>query len=432
MAVALNCTQCSAPLRVDDADVRANMTTCQFCGTLLHLTEKGSEEYQDELVKRQPPEGVVLKRGEEGEFQVATKLSGFGENTQIRSSVGPKAFIGVLIVMAIVGIATFYFARNTEAPFVFALFAVIGTFAIGMFATTTDKPALTLKDGALKSQVAMNWDHKETQVTDIKQLYTASKNFGDKGSIHDLYALLDNGKRVRLYGSFNNAEVALYIEEILEVELGLFNLPVFGDAPADEHAENMPQAAIEIELDPCANCGADLNPSNDDHRRGFTTCKFCSTVTLMYAPGAEKPLLGLLEPDDPKLQFSIVDEAHSLKITDKQKRLLLTIESGKAVDVAEDAQFFMKRVTEDVKRELGFGDFINAARNLEERMAYSGNIGTEGSEEDKAAALMGWVLGNTYFDIIAKSGDDESTVIDGIRDPREAALLLTTIQKHVG
>lgn len=433
MAVALNCTNCSAALRVDDADVRAQHTTCQFCGTLLHLTDKGTEEYKEELVKRQPPEGVTVIHAD-GALSVAAKLSMMGsDNTQVRSSVKPRTFYIILGISLVIGAIVFYLVRNIEGAIVMAFFATLAALIAQLMLFTKSNPALILKDGIVKTEVSMNASHIETAVHDIQQLYIATKKFGNYGSTHDLYALLNDGKRIRLYGSFDNPEIALYIEEIMEIEMGLFNLPVFGDAPAIEQAEAIPKATASSALDPCANCSAELNVSDDDRRRGFTTCQYCSTVTLLYAPNSEKPMLGLPDTNDPKLQFSIEDEAGNLTIRNNAKNVIFKIENGAPVDVADSAKFFMKQVENKKVENAGLMDFVSAALNMEQRMAYSEDIdiNMEGSDEEKKQALMGWFLGKSHFDIIAKTDVGESPIIANIHDPREAALLLMTIQKHL-
>lgn len=434
MAVALNCTNCSAPLRVDNADVRAQKTTCQFCGTLLHITDKGSEEYQGDLIKRDPPEGVTVKR-EGGALSVMTKLTSINsENTQIRSSMKPRTFYIVLGISLSIGAVVFYVARHTDGAFVMALVATLAALVAQMMLFTKSNPALILKDGILKTEVSRNQHHLETAVRDIKQLYIATKKFGNLGHTHDLYALLNDGKRIWLYGSFSNPDIALYIEELMEIEMGMFNLPVFGDAPADQHAESIPQAKIITTLDPCANCGADLNPADDDHKRGFTTCNYCNTVTLMYAPGAEKPLLGLPDVDDPNLQYIIKQDGENLTIHDKNNKVILQIKNGSPVNILNGAKFFIKQVSNDEKvQNAGFMDIVNAARNMEQRMAYSENIDIDlhGSDEEKKRAFWGWFLGNNHFHIVAKTDAGESPVIEGIKNPGEAALLLMTIQQHL-
>lgn len=423
MPVALNCTQCGAALQVSDADVRVGVTTCNFCGTLLHLTEKGTAEYQDELRQRQPPQGVTIKRGEAGEFTIAAKITGGGEDTEVRS-VGKTAFIIILIVTLAVGIGVFIFAQDTDSPLGWALGAAFVTFFAGLFVGSNGKPSVIIKDGIVTTELPMNWDHKETPLSDIKQLYTTTKQLGQLMTLHDIYALRNDGKRFRLYGSFAESDVALYIEEMLEIEMGIFNLPVFGETI------DMPQSTSGViieSLDPCANCGAELNLTSEAQRRGFITCQFCSTVTLLYAPDSEKPLLGLPDPNTSDMQFTVLEDGGVVTMQNARGDVLLTVQNGKVNGFADDTQFFMKQVTGEI-RDVSIGGVLNSLRNLEERMAYSEKIEVGDHEDDQIRAMSGWLLGSHHFDIVAKTADTEQVIIAEIKDPREAALLLTHLK----
>ncbi|GEM_PF-4210580 len=425
MTMTLNCTQCGAPLQPTDAQIRSNIMTCNFCGTVLHLVEDGLEKYQNDLVQRKPPADVTVKRYKDGGISIKAKLTEMGNDTQNRGQVSRSALYIILGATGLAGIVTLVFTGD----FGLAIIAVFSAFIAGLFLATSGKPAIIIRQGVLETQAATNWNHRFTPIEKIRQLYISTQSFGDFGTTHYIYALLDNGNRIRVYGGFDDPEVAFYVEELLEVEMGLFNLPVFGDAPITATQDN--NVALEADIvipENCANCGAPLGVTAQQQQRGFITCNFCSTITLLYAKDADKPLLGLLSIDDPNLQFSITETDTSLTITDAKQEL--NIANGQLMGVSGNPEFFIKQVKQ-TGTEFELGEMFDRLKNIEQRMAYSDQVDFSGNDSEKKQQVMDWLFGDTEFQIVAKSNESESVILDGINDPREATMILMMIQQQI-
>ena len=81
------------------------------------------------------------------------------------------------------------------------------------------------------------------------------------------------------------------VEELLEIEIGIFDLPVYGDTKIkiDEVTAFQGQSDEKIT---CYSCASPLNLTSPVRKKGYISCRYCQTTTLLYAKNSDKLLLG--------------------------------------------------------------------------------------------------------------------------------------------
>lgn len=418
MTMTVTCTNCSAAVTVDAAVLRGHATICDYCGTLLHVTEQGmrESEYVAQFQQRQPPEGVIVQRGG-GMLSVEAPVSA-GKNSY---SFG---FIPLPRLIAI-GVAAFFLNCMFFFILPFVPCGVIFVVALGgLYLLLARKPRVYIQNEVLHAEITPGWIVRKIPVDEVQQLYIATNKMLDWTYRH-LYALHRDGQRTYLYGPLVSDEVAFFMEELLEIEMGLFNLPVVGESSAD--LESVSGAPSALKTHTCANCAGDLEETAAARRQGFITCRFCSTVTLLYPPNSRKPLLGLPDPASENLQFRIQRKGDNWRVLDNRGTARITVRAGLVEGVEAGSQFFLK---EHLKTELTPENVFLPTQfmKLAERMAYSSEGLVEGDSQEEQ--IRNWFLANRSFALVAKAPDGrERTLLDGIRAPGEAALLYLMLNR---
>ena len=155
-------------------------------------------------------------------------------------------------------------------------------------------PPLELRDKTLFPKA---YGAKPVAVDAVRQIYSTvtrvvtrnSKEYFDQ---YMVFALTNAGERVFLVGPLDSAESALYIEEQIEAELEIFELPVYGNAELPKREDGpLPVSPREAPIGRavCESCGAEMSVMPAEQKRGFSICRHCGGLRLLYEPGSEKP-----------------------------------------------------------------------------------------------------------------------------------------------
>jgi hypothetical protein len=291
MALRLKCTICGANIIADDLAIRHELVTCSHCSTVLRITQKGMKEYEASILAREEPSGIRVKRGGPGRLSItAPRTQGAAAVINYRElKKGTKIGVAVAVGIGLASGVISLLLTNIDLPNPISLFfclvipaVIISIFAVGMIHKSL--PPLRLEGDLIHPSVLGTG---QVATKNIQQIYTAVTNVltgsGDKSVVSCMvYALTQDGDRFPLIGPLDSQEAALYIEEILEVEIGIFNLPVYGDADLPgqeghmlpESPEVMPIKGLQ-----CQSCAAELNETPEARRRGFLVCDYCEVVT---------------------------------------------------------------------------------------------------------------------------------------------------------
>ena len=459
MALKLDCTMCAASLVADDLAIRRGMATCQYCGTLLRITPKGTEAYQDEIEQRPLPPGFTVTHTPPDLVSITVPRSKSAGIVINKPEITKGLKIGIGITVAVSGFILLFgiflalifspefglgFIPISCTTFFLLIIPAVLVSILVVSAMQKTLPTLTIQGNIIHPAVMGS---AKLQKKEIKQIYAAvtQLNTGQGQSLTTtmVYALTENGKRVPLLGPVGEAETGLQLEELIEVELGIFNLPVYGDADLprqtdvaqlDSPSVPQPMAALV-----CDYCGAGLQETPEARKRGFLVCEHCTGLTLLYEPGGERPVLGLPEENLPAGQYRVEHNEKRLAIFSAgssganaivtvDEAQLHTARLGGAVQtlaLADIAKFQVREITEEP---TGGSDIANAVNvfkflgTLKESMAYSGEV-------DPQKMLLN-TFGISKYQLIARMKDGRDYwLIKTIDDPREALFLAKTLEK---
>ena len=453
MAMKLDCTMCAASLVADDLAIRRGMATCQYCGTLLRITPKGTETYQDEIEQRPLPPGFTVTHTPPDLVSITVPRSKSAGIVINKPEVIKGLKIGVGIAVAVSGLILLFgiFLALLFSPefgvsmipfscttfFLLIIPAVLVSILI-VSAMQKTLPTLTIQGDTIHPAVMGN---PKLQKKEVKQIYAAVTrvNTGQENPLVTtmVYALTENGKRVALLGPVGEAETGLQLEELIEVELGIFNLPVYGDADLPKQTDTAqlesPSVPQPMEVLVCDYCAADLQETPEARKRGFLVCAHCTGLTLLYEPGGDRPVLGLPKEDLPAGQYRVDPNDEGLVIFSRGSsaaNAIVTVDGaqlhtarlGGAVQtlaLADIAKFQVREITEESASGSDLGNAINVVKffgNLKESMAYSGEV-------DPQKMLLN-SLGMSTYQLIARMEDGRDYwLIKTIDDPREALYL---------
>lgn len=461
MALKLDCTMCAASLVADDLAIRQGMVTCQYCSTLLRITPKGTEVYQAEIGQRPLPPGFTVIHTPPDLVSITVPRSKSAGIVINKPEVVKGLKIGIGITVAVSGLILLFgiFLAILFSPefglgllpfacttFFFLIIPAVLVSILVVSAMQKTLPTFSIQGDTIHPAVMGS---PKLQKKEIKQIYAAvtELNAGEeKPRITTMvYALTENGKRVPLLGPVGESEIGLQLEELIEVELGIFNLPVFGDADLPKQTDvsqietstaTQPMAAFACEF-----CGAHLQETPESRKRGFIVCEHCTGLTLLYEPDGKRPVLGL--PKDNLLagQYRVEQNLHGLVIYQRENDptdAVVTVDNtqlhsarlGGAVRtlaLADIAKFQVREISEKSSTQ-GASDLQNLANlgkffgTLKESMAYSGEV-------DPQKMLLN-SFGVLNYQIIArmKNGQD-CWLIKTIDDPKEALFLAKILEE---
>lgn len=454
MALRLKCTICGANIIADDLAVRHELATCSHCSTVLRITQKGMKEYKASILAREEPSGIRVKRGGPGKLSIsalrtqsAAAVINYRELVK-GTKIGVAVAAGIGVVSAVISLLLTIFlpSASIDLPNPISLFfcivlpaVIISIFVVGMMHKSL--PPLRLEGDLIHPSVLGTG---QVATKNVQQIYTAVTNVltgsGDKSVVSCMvYALTQDGDRFPLIGPLDSQEAALYIEEILEVEIGIFNLPVYGDVdlPGQEgHVLPESPEMTPIKGLQCQSCAAELSETPEARRRGFLVCDYCEVVMLLYEPDTSKPILGVPDPNSPTFQYRIEATPDGLAIFARhsdtfpelirvlQGQLHLTRPDG-SVRTIETSRIIDFQVKETAVAQGGKVDrsmLSGIVKTFGTAMAHSGDVDPQ--------KVLRQAIGLTAFKVVAKTVDGrEDSLLDNIRDPQEAFLLVESLKK---
>ena len=273
------CPNCGGTATIADNAVREGLAKCSYCDAFIVVA---SSEHP--LQKRIETEKKNLKVKRKGNRLSVTGRRPFGG--------GGRADKREVVIGCILGLLSLPFlGGDIVASLIFGAFiALLGMVVASWFRFYS--PPLVLEEGWLHSGLL---GAESFMVEDIRQLFSVTAVYqggspGDKGSVHhNLCILTHTGHRETIFGPAKNIEIVLAIEQLLEDELGLYNLRVKGD-------EQAPPSSVEVMRESgsmtCGICRAPINPTSEDWQRGFLNCPYCEHLTGLYKDGGEGVVLG--------------------------------------------------------------------------------------------------------------------------------------------
>jgi hypothetical protein len=326
---------------VDDRALRQALVVCGHCGTILRVGPEGLERHEGPVPDASRPDGVEIERVKSGELS-------------LRARARPGSWL-----------------RRWQKP-------------------------LRLRDGFLLPAGAAPLPVRE--IRGIHAAVSHTDHGGGNVVTHcNVFALRSDGARVRLIGPLADPATALWVEELLECELRLFDLPVFGEAALPERgaaAGNWPSDRFE-----CTSCGARVEVGDADVRRGLAECADCRGLTLLRDPRDGKPLLGLPDLTASPFLYRVVERADGVQLVpdDPGSWSLVEVSGGEV------------RVRRPGKRERKLAAAALSAVRV------------------RASARQ---AGAVDFEIVARGpGGQDVRLVEGLADPREAFLLEQSLER---
>ena len=245
MALTIHCTMCGANVVPNDLEIRREIAVCSHCSTLLQITQSGTEQFRDALQTVRAPAGVGVRREKPGNLVITAPRT-----ASALAINRPELVRGTLIGLAVSGGLTTaaallsvplilifgkdlipFIALSLLLAFIPGSFLAVPASILVLSFTHKTLPPLRLENGSIvPSMVGM----KPFPAASIRQMYsTATKVMAGRTEQHFfsymVYALTTGDHHMPLIGPLDSPETALFIEETLEVDLGILDLPVYGD-----------------------------------------------------------------------------------------------------------------------------------------------------------------------------------------------------------
>ncbi len=455
MPLTIHCSMCGANIEPDDQAIRRGVVTCTHCSTVQRITESGTRKADGNSAASAAPEGVQIVRGRQGGLMITGRrtrqgvvlnppeikrgaLIGLGIGIAV-TAAGALVSVPLLIIFgwAMLGIILPALLLQFLPVTFFA--ALIAIFVVA--ARQKNLPPLDLRDKTLFPKA---YGAKPVAVGSVRQIYSTctrviTRNPNEYFDQYMVFALTNAGERVFLIGPLESAESALYIEEQIEAELGIFELPVYGnpDLPKRE-GEPLPVSPREAPLGvaACDSCGADIAITPEESKRGFSVCRHCGSLRLVYEPGSEKPILGIPDAGGRDSQFTVSENPGETVVAARHSAIpVLRISKGKflipapgaaqkAVDAHDVKRLDVKEAGWVPMRKLDAGGMAAGIDALKEAMAYSGEV-------NPMNVLLGAGTGKTYSITAALENGEEIRLLAGIRDIGESFALEKILQSKL-
>jgi hypothetical protein len=242
---------------------------------------------------------------------------------------------------------------------------------------------------------------------------------------YSIYALKQDGKRIPLMLQISDQDAAFYLEEALEIGIGLFHLPVYGDQSLPRDLKTVTKIIPDPKPAPeplnCKCCGAPL-PMPDSPLKGYLVCEHCHVLSLLYGAGSDKPVLGLPKLNSPNSQFEITKMGNRLRIRPREINedaalILSKTDLGFRVPPSKNILPLGRTELTDIfakEQELpgpSIGIGYSHADEWAEELAYSGDL-------EKTHKR---IHGTLFYQLIAKTTTGKQIcLLDQIRNPYEA------------
>lgn len=289
------CAFCGGTLEVTPESLRRHVLVCVHCDAIQRLKDDGTVAVGDVPKPRPtPPEVRIVER--RGEVRI--------EVPRLRSSTSinkPDLIFGAILTSPV---ALALLLNGYDALLALLAWGGFGLVAAYLRAYSRKRlPPTVVRGGRIWSSSGY---YRPFSVSEIRQIYSTRTTLqlpDPKVPLYEtfnVWALLDDGRRVHVAGPVDAPETALWLEEWLENRLGIAQLPVEGEGVGGASTPAPADPAAEPRTSSCDTCGADLPIGADEEKKGWVRCEFCEGLTLLYPPDSAHPILGLGRPAAPR------------------------------------------------------------------------------------------------------------------------------------
>ncbi len=278
------CPNCGGTANIQAGALSKGLATCRYCTA--YIVVATSEHPMQQAIAKEKAK-LRIKRKENSLSVTGRRPFGGGGRLDKRECV----------IGGVAGLYVFpHLLGSDSSPLAAFVLAFLVFFIVGVVASFFRfySPPLVLTEFELKTGLFGATDFLREEVRQIYAVATVltSGKPGEKGSLHNnICVLTRDGRREVVFGPAKSIEIALAIEQVLEDEMGLYNLRVKGD----ERTENSgfkPPASQSEDSKWCEVCGAALKPTSSDWDRGFTHCFYCDHLFALYKDGGQAVVLG--------------------------------------------------------------------------------------------------------------------------------------------
>ncbi len=280
------CPNCGGTAEIKNEAIREGLATCTYCHA--HIVVASSEHPLQLKIEAEKAKLKIRRKGDTLSITGRRPFGG-GQRLDLRECV-----IGSVPGIYVCG-TVFLSSGNPLAALIagFVVFLLVGVVA-SFFRFYS--PPLILTPFQLESGLLGANDYLRDE---IRQLYAVSTILdGDRpGSVstvhHNICVLARDGRREIIFGPARTIEIALAIEQVLEDELGLYNLRVKGDERTETVDSDRPRQTLKLgDTMVCQVCAAESKPSAEDWKRGFLNCDYCDHLSALYEEGGARVVLG--------------------------------------------------------------------------------------------------------------------------------------------
>ena len=429
----LQCRICAGNITADEEAINKGIVTCDYCQTVLQVTDQGLEAYKKQILDREPPDNIKVKRkGTELKIIVPVEIKG----SKLRSRIERAASVAILFVTIATGIFVRVLFASNEYALSLSCFAMLFVFFPLTYFFSEANPYLHLHEGFLLSYMPglLRTSHK-IPIPEIKQFYVTTNRVQQYDVIrtqHSLFLINKDGERKQIFGDFPSVYGALFVEELLEIELDIFNLPVLGDtqiSTADVVAfQNKPDETID-----CYACAAPIQINPHVRQRGYITCSYCHTITLFYIQESHKPILG--QPDLERMMYKVVrhpEQAGVLRNKGKERKGVLLLKGNLVARLPMKPELQGMKINKFGIREIphnaSLKDIFSGKvfKELEQHLAY-----TTGSDDSNIVNVEERMNYRFYYTIIGQIEDINYALIPQLENLREAAYIVTMLNDYL-
>lgn len=455
---------CGGQIEPDDLALRDELIICPFCSTLNRITATGTEKSAETVHQRRRPTDVKIERTLGGNYLFHVK--GWG------SMFLPSFAARLLVIVPALWFIYSFFLPFLQSGYLkiylpdpsLVCFPLVGVvwliFVVMSFKDSFSyMPPIKLTTDTLFASEFLNYFSRRERVAikDIRQIYTIAhktpripddsllfyilsnkkpgslKLLSRQQTNYSIYALTQNNKRIRLLTHIPDGEVALYVEEALEIALGLFNLPVYGDQTLPREVSTPVNTTSSRPTEPtamnCSCCGSPLPVNPDSNLIGYVVCSHCQVLSLLYGAGKNKLVLGRAKLNSPDAQFEITKLGKQLRIRPRdlnQEAVLLLSKTDLGIRIPPSQSFTplnSAQITNIFVKEVNlpgpsFGIDFSTNDQWAEELAHSGDL-------EKSYKR---IHGTLFYIIIVKTIEEkEICILDQVRSPFEALELADRI-----
>jgi len=425
----LQCRNCAGNVTADEEAIRRGVVTCDYCHTALRVTEKRVDVYKKRILDSEPPDDIKIKR-DESEIKISVPVRTL--RSRVEMVYLPVILIGVLAV----GTTTWFVLRHRNDGGGWGVVAGIAAL-LGLMILFSDKhPYLRLHQGLLEHSHGKIPFGQKIPINEIKQLYVTTNRLQSTRVSplqHSLYVLKKDDSRVRMFGDFKTVQGALFVEEYLEIELDIFDLPVYGEVEISTIDLVASQDKSDEHI-PCYSCASNLLVTNNVRQRGHITCEYCQAITLFYTQASHELILG--QPNPEQMMFEVVRQEDKVGVFWKKRKgevvlllkkyLVIQAPLNPSVEGKKLERIGIKELV--FPRPLGLEEMFSKKlyEQLDQNLAYSAE-----TAYSKPINYSEQLFGHIQYSIIGRIEGKNHVLIRGLNDLREAAFIFTLLNEYL-